>query len=191
MSSIMRWRNGDTVRGDASMALLPLRSEAACLVTQHTQIHHPDLTTAIGPKLKNYRARGLVLRGISDVSGPRKQGEEISEADCQRLGTPCRTKELIERLSVTESRWRYRSKSEVRGTNCGPRSEPWFHCPQGMPLLVPANFRPLHKGQRPATCVAGRPAHERITCLVAVASRSPCLRDADPHPRTACQSAGR
>jgi hypothetical protein len=41
MSSIMRWRKGEMARGDASMALLLLRSEAECLVTQHTQIQHP------------------------------------------------------------------------------------------------------------------------------------------------------
>src|SRR5450432_4183678 len=40
MSSIMRCRNGET-RDDASMALLLLRSEAACLVPQHKQIHDP------------------------------------------------------------------------------------------------------------------------------------------------------
>ena len=37
MSSIMRWRNGEMARDDASMALLLSRSEAACLVPQHKQ----------------------------------------------------------------------------------------------------------------------------------------------------------
>jgi hypothetical protein len=40
MSSIMRCRNGET-RDVASMALLLLRSEAACLVAQHKQIDDP------------------------------------------------------------------------------------------------------------------------------------------------------
>src|SRR5436190_11127253 len=41
MSSIMRWRNGEMARDDASMALLLLRSEAACLVPRHKQFHDP------------------------------------------------------------------------------------------------------------------------------------------------------
>jgi hypothetical protein len=58
----MRWRNGEMARGDASMALLLLRSEADCLVPQHKQIQYSRLTTAPGPKLNNYRAN---TKGLS------------------------------------------------------------------------------------------------------------------------------
>src|SRR5450432_2387027 len=76
MSSIMRCRNGET-RDDASMALLLLRSEAACLVPQHKQIHDPAQ-----PHRRN-EARVLPRERFSPSTLTRRS--DLSEADGQQI----------------------------------------------------------------------------------------------------------
>ena len=89
MSSIMRWRNDEMVGGDVTMALLLLRSEAACLVTQHTQI---DVTThhrgrAVAQELPRERFRQSFGPSRSVERGIECQSLELRRCKVELIDT--------------------------------------------------------------------------------------------------------
>src|ERR1700735_959320 len=90
ISSIMRWRSGETLRGDSFMALLRLKSEANCLTLQPTKQspkHQLSSNPQSEPPLPRERFSpgvdcGANHRRRSRIGGSRKIFLGVVACDC-------------------------------------------------------------------------------------------------------------